>query len=294
MDPVPHLLRNPKASRSNHLALLNRPTARPPVPERSRGNRGRAEIQRSTVYSKVIIIKGESRAEYQELLTGLQETLQPEGTLEELLVENLAGSAWRRRRLLVAESAEIQKNKEFFESDKRDREGLIEEIHNPDVLKCCLKLLNQLWNQIQQDGFNLQLDERILEQIYGHRGKNRLRKDLYEYYLLWLATSEVREEKRSRKHFASPEQCRKNMLRGISEEFRRLSRDQQAPASVWTARTQLEIACRNVPDGPGLDRLLRYEATLERSFARTLSQLVGLQRIRLGQPALPNSSGIRY
>ncbi len=45
--------------------------------------------------------------------------------------------------------------------------------------------------------------------------------------------------------------------------------------------------CRNVPDGPGLDRLLRYEASLERSFDRTLSQLERLQRMRLGQPVLP-------
>jgi len=220
-------------------------------------------------------------------LTGLRESHQPEGTFEEFLVEKLAVLAWRHRRLLLAESAEIGKNMDFVVSDQRDREGLIEEIHNPDVLKRCLKLLEQLCKQIQQDGFNLQLDERILEQIYGHRGENHLRKDLYESYHLWLATSEAPEEKRLRKHFASPEQCRTNMLRDISEEIRRLSRDQQARASVRTARTQLEIACRNVPDGPGLDRLLRYEASLERSFDRTLNQLERMQRTRLGQPVLP-------
>jgi len=137
-------------------------------------------------------------------LTGLRESHQPEGTFEEFLVEKLAVLAWRHRRLLLAESAEIGKNMDFVVSDQRDREGLIEEIHNPDVLKCCLKLLEQLWKQIQQDGFNLQLDERILEQIYGHRGENHLRKDLYESYHLWLATSEAPEEKRLRKHFASP------------------------------------------------------------------------------------------
>jgi ATP-dependent Lon protease len=176
---------------------------------------------------------------------------------------------------------------EFVESDQRDREGLIEGILNPDVLKRCLKLLEQLWKQIQQDGFNLQLDERILEQIYGHRDENHLRKDLYESYHLWLATSEAPEEKRLRKHFASPEQCRTNVLQDILEEIRRLSRDQQAGASVQTARTQLEIVCRNIPDGPGLDRLLRYEASLERFFDRTLNQLERLRRTRLGQPVLP-------
>ncbi len=61
-------------------------------------------------------------SEYDELLAGLRETLQPEGTLEELLVEKLATTVWRQRRLLLAESAEIRKNTEFVESDQRDQE----------------------------------------------------------------------------------------------------------------------------------------------------------------------------
>ncbi len=38
---------------------------------------------------------------------------------------------------------------------------------------------------------------------------------------------------------------------------------------------------------PTLDRLLRYEAVLDRSFDRTLNQLERMQRVRLGQPVLP-------
>src|SRR5229473_943998 len=47
------------------------------------------------VFSKVVLLKGEPRDEYEKLLTGLRETLQPEGTLEELLVEKLTALAWR-------------------------------------------------------------------------------------------------------------------------------------------------------------------------------------------------------
>jgi hypothetical protein len=36
-----------------------------------------------------------------------------------------------------------------------------------------------------------------------------------------------------------------------------------------------------------LDRLLRYEAILQRDFDRTLSQLERQQRIRKGQPMSP-------
>ena len=52
-------------------------------------------------------------------------------------------------------------------------------------------------------------------------------------------------------------------------------------------RTQLEMLRHSIPDTPGLDRLLRYEASLERSFDRTLTQLERLQRMRLGQLVPP-------
>ena len=38
---------------------------------------------------------------------------------------------------------------------------------------------------------------------------------------------------------------------------------------------------------PFNDRFQRYEASLDRSFDRTLSQLERLQRVRSGQPVLP-------
>jgi hypothetical protein len=256
------------------------------------------------VFSKVIILKGESRAEYEAVLEGLRETLQPEGPLEEFLVEKLATLEWRQRRLLMAEGAEIQKNKEFVESDQRDREreeaegiarlsnplnnhGLIGKTHNPEVVERCVQLLFQLRKRIKEHGFNLESDIPILEKIYGDRGENRLREDLYDSYEIWLLTSKTSDEERLRAGYASSGHCRMNILRVIDEEIIRLRRDQQARASVQTARTQLEIVCRNVPDGPGLDRLLRYEASLERSFDRTLGQLERLQRTRLGQPGLP-------
>src|SRR5712692_8417314 len=104
------------------------------------------------VYSKAIILKGESKAHYRVLLAGLHEALQPEGALEEFLVEKLATTAWRQRRLLLAESAEIRKNTEFVESDQRKQEleaaetvcslaplnrcGLMRAIATPRVFEC--------------------------------------------------------------------------------------------------------------------------------------------------------------
>jgi hypothetical protein len=45
---------------------------------------------------------------------------------------------------------------------------------------------------------------------------------------------------------------------------------------AWARRCNAEVL--------QLDRLLRYEASLERAFDRTLNQLKRLQRMRKGQP----------
>jgi hypothetical protein len=50
---------------------------------------------------------------------------------------------------------------------------------------------------------------------------------------------------------------------------------------------KLEAVSQHVPLTPQFDHLLRYEASLERNFDRTLSQLERVQRMRLGQPVLP-------
>ena len=84
-------------------------------------------------------------------------------------------------------------------------------------------------------------------------------------------------------------QCRLNVLCEIDQESGRLRKYQQVCASLETTGTPPEVLRHSVPDAPTLDRLLRYETSLERSFDRTFSQLERLQRMRLGQPVLPTS-----
>ena len=52
-------------------------------------------------------------------------------------------------------------------------------------------------------------------------------------------------------------------------------------------KLELESLRQNVPDTPQLDRLLRYETSLDRSIERILNQLERRQRMRLGQQVLP-------
>jgi hypothetical protein len=256
------------------------------------------------IFSRVSVLRGESRARYESLLKGLWESLQPVGKLEEILVEKLATILWRHRRLVMAEAAEIRNGTEFLEWDQRNQQqqeaeeiesspmlewngGLIRKIQNPDVLERCLKSLAELRQGIEEDGFDPERDAPILKKIYGDLGTDHSRKTLYDAYAIWFGTSRVSEEEREREGYATPEQCKQYVLHLTDAEVRRLKRYQKALASIAADRAKLEIVRHSIPSSPSLDRLLRYEASLERAFDRTLSQLERLQRMRLGQPVPP-------
>lgn len=270
--------------------------------------RSKSNALKHGIFSEAVVLKGESHAEYQSLLKGLQEAFRPEGKLEETLVEKLATVLWRHRRLIVAEGAEIRKNIEFLEWDQReqqreealeigksptledvlgeeDKAGLVWKMQNPEVLERCLELLAELQKSIEANGFLPDDDAEVLKIIYGTSGQHRLRETVYGVYETWVNTAAASEVERE--GYASPEECKENVLREIDAEIRRLKRYQKVHAAVEANRTKLELLRQGVPDSPTLDRLLRYEASLERAFDRALSQLERLQRMRLGQPVPP-------
>lgn len=72
------------------------------------------------IFSQVALLKGEQRAKFDSLLSGLREVLEPEGALEELLVDKLVTLVWRHRRLIIADGEHPLKGR-----------GLLE--FNPDI-----------------------------------------------------------------------------------------------------------------------------------------------------------------
>ena len=304
------------------------------------------------IFSDVVVLKTESRDEYQSLLKGLQEALRPEGQLECTLVEKLSSILWRHRRMMVAEGAEIQKSIEFLKWDLQNRQreeaealgkggsaeptpGLIRGIENPQILDTCIYELAFLRRAIEREGFDKDRDTAILERIYG---SDQLRHpsvlSLKYSGSLWAAHLSQMQPQREGPQMA--EEDKKEFLKEIDREIRQLRSDlpqwepeddrypsndyddryptmdesERYPViekdnmefldeidkelhrlesyrsnlrSIEADRMNLERLRRSIPDSPHLDRLLRYEASLERAFDRTLNQLERLQRARLGQ-----------
>jgi len=256
------------------------------------------------IFSSVVVLKGETRAEYESLLRGLWRDRQPQGRLEEILVEKLAMILWRHRRLLVSEGGEILKSYQCLiwdqshqlqdavtkiasSSKSENKNGLFWDVSNLRVLDQCLQLLGRLRDGIERDEFRPERDYPILNKIYGLTESTYEGATLLGSYAKWLEASEVPEDLLTRKRLPSPDGCRDEMLREIDIEIKRLKRIPEERRAIQTELTRLEMVRRAIPEGPELERLLRYEASLERAFDRTMAQLERLQRIRFGHPVPP-------
>jgi len=292
----------PTASGPGSTSLVRKATGprTPQGKERSKHN----AITHGT-FSKAVVLKGESQNDFDALLRALYQDRQPEGALEEILVNKLAVLWWRLRRVWTAEGAEIRAGAEFIQWDGNERGrqdaatlpqlscngGLIRWIANLEALQGCLNLLEELKESLDKEGFDAEFDKAILTKLYGSYKEwdqeENWRKTLFDSYLVWLGTSLCSEEERKEKGYASPQKCQENFLEDVNEEIRRLERYRKEHAKIWASKLELESLRRTVPEGPQADRLLRYEAALSREIDRTLNQLERTQRMRLGQPVPP-------
>jgi len=291
----------PPRVRTNSIALAPAPTG----PGIAKGKDGRKyNALKHGIFSKVAVLENESQDEYNSLLAGLVEYFDPQGATEYVLVEKLSTLLWRSRRLIVAEAAEIQMSTEFLEWEENDtqeksaeeieqdgfslrQEGLIRHKENPVILEMCLELLGELRLGVKDEGFGYEQAGEILSKLYGDTEEERLQQTLLESYQAWKYTSTASEEERKPEGCPSPTKCKDNALQEINDEIRGLKKYQKDRAPIESHRRELEILRRGIPDAHRLDRLLRYEASLERAFDRTLIQLERLQRMRRGQPLPP-------
>jgi hypothetical protein len=281
----------------------------PAVVQRATGPRTSASKEKSKynaikhgIFSKIVLLRGESGLEFNSLLNGLRNDFRPEGTLEEILVEKLASLVWRHRRMLIAEGAEIQRGVQFYSwykserdekeaaiflrSEEKIRAGLIWRLDNPFIRKRCIEILQCLKEAIEIRGFDSSLDRHFLALVYGDAEMTGPRDSLVLSYLIYSHRGEYPDIKELQ-NLATPERRKAAFLEDLQHVIDRLEGYSEVAARFSAPRQKLESLCRKVPDAPELDRLLRCEASLDRSFHRTLSELDSRQRMRLGQPVLP-------
>ncbi len=261
--------------------------------------RSRANALRHGILARAVVLPGESRRDFDAVLGGLRQSLNPVGALEDDLVETLAVTRWRQGRVLVAEGAEIQAGQIGIGCDRGQVAtfqtpasvleacgvGMITKISDPDILHGCLQVLKSIKAHVQKDGLNSTAAVSLLKTLYGE--ETFWRRSLFARHRL---LSEIAVSANTVREIAgnpSPEQCRLLFLEDIDLEVARLSDYEAERLAVELQRLELEGARRSVPDSARLDHLLRYWSALERTWDRTLVQLERAQRMRLGQPSAP-------
>jgi hypothetical protein len=248
------------------------------------------------IFSRVVLLKDEPRAEFNSLLSSLQKDLQPNGTLEELLVDKLAAILWRKRRLLIAEGAEIRKGNEFVDSDMQRRANeeeadivkelspLVRHTENTRILNICIATLGVLKEWIEEESIDAKIAACVARMIYGE-GPTTLLAVLLQYLSIQkFARSEVAEGREA--DLANLGKHKLAVLHFVDSEIRLFESMRCNQLLEESKRMEIECSRASVPYTPQSDRLLRYEASLERAFDRTLSQLERRQQLRLGR-ALP-------
>lgn len=303
--------RKPRTNNQEQAVSSSMTVRRPTGPRSPRGKeRSKHNSTKHAIFANVVVLEDESRAEFDFLLNGLREDFQPVGTVEEALVEKLATLHWRYRRVLIAESAEITKVANFVDWDEECREldganqlllgeatanedeivpdegsGLMRHIDNPRIAAKCIELFRELRDDVEANGLNVEEPRDILAELYG---KARHVESTFRHeYEVWSQTAECSEEEQKKYGYASPKKCVANALKAIDAEIKRIENCERRYAYIRSEKLKVEKLRSCVPDSHALDRLLRYETTIDRAIDRTLTQLERIQRLRLGQPIPP-------
>ena len=135
--------------------VSNRRNARKSTgPKSSTGKKTASQnARRHGILSTHLVLEDESRDEFDLLLTTLQQEMGPVGLVEQTLVERVAVTIWRQRRLVRAETADVELKQRVFSvedfqmaanslgvsiSDKRLKEA----VSNPHVK---LRVMQKRW-----------------------------------------------------------------------------------------------------------------------------------------------------
>lgn len=286
----------PINARSSSSALARRSTG-PRTPQGKQ--RSRLNALKHGLFADSILLIGESPAEFQALLNGFRESIQPHGMLEDLEVEKLATLFWRLRRLLRAERAKVEKRYVLelpkdcrFQSNEgvlqalqewADKKGLLSLPPSLGFINTAIGGLEKLRRLIEKRGLDRDADYEILQTLYGEWHSEPTDR-LPRIYLSVEKLVENEVAKDANRPSTTPKERQRIVVDAIEKEISTLNELRQ----LADQHMRLKMDLADIPDEDDLDRLLRYEVHLNREIERTQNRIERLQRARMGQPVPPS------
>ncbi len=239
---------------------------------------------------EVVISQGdgkENQNEYELLILQLNDTLQPIGKLEELLVEKIGVNYWRMRGLMRYETGQISDNTDDFKT------SIIENYYTKD------DFLDKFYKQtvpVQPPMEYYNYSDYISEQaLLKHEQKiNLLEENEFDFtndevfikYVLEkkleIETDEINKEHR-KKFDDYISSLTPQLLGKIKSGYYEIEHQKLIEMKeVFHRQKRFEIIERlkNIPGKLEIEKILKYENSLEKSIFRNLAALRDLQRNR--------------
>jgi len=230
------------------------------------------------ILSRLVVLAHEDHVEYGDLLTALIEEHRPAGMTERTLIEELAAIIWRKRRVLMAEGAAINRGLRSVAHSQHDSPipaaapfdaSLSKE--GSDLPELLTASPDEIANRQQRAALDLAATQKAAAILRkgGTHAYGRARRSLIGESRDWW-DEHVEEES----YPATAE--------GL-EQFIRESLEPVCYRMVKEAQYTPAIKAQTLGEGlqaHRLEKLNRYETHLDRKFERTLAMLLKLKELR--------------
>jgi len=244
------------------------------------------------ILSREVLVRGqflqEDEKELEALHVRFQDELQPDGPLEEMLVDQIVTGHWRLRRALTAESGEIALSVDAGRRRLRGTDPVLQWMkwtafgdpvyameQDPVGIRMLLNWLREVRADVEREG---ELTDGAMQKLAAHFG------DKPNSLELALRRFRRKQAAQAARDDALPGGQRKEeALTFLDQRLRSLElfRDMNEAEREYAAEAQQAAAV--LPSAAVLEKIMRYETKLERQIFRAMAQLERVQRMRRGE-----------
>jgi hypothetical protein len=322
-ESSPAIFPGKRPASERRIQANRRNATRSTGPKTERGKRTVAgnAIKHGLLAREVVITAGDGKESWEEfhaLVGQIYDYYKPIGVIEESLVQTIATCWWRKARVIRAENGEIRKRLDTLEVDRALRNS---DKGNNDLALMYLFLFsadNQsdplvFTREGQSDmrvaqsdlkknhpglAFMTDLLQRAKSEIAsdGYISAN-IRRKIFHLFLGWdfffasacfdCAPPEAKKEDRPSEKVADEQVVDKDLVAAIDDRLGRISALKRSVTERENLALDAEARCVSLPPADATDKLIRYEAHLDRQLYRAMDQLERLQRQRRGENVPP-------
>lgn len=251
------------------------------------------------ILSRAVVVQNGDPEETQEsfnfLHSSLRDDLKPEGVPEEILVEKIAVSYWRLRRVLRSEAGEIEES--LGDNTTRLRPSLLrllseeqrrEQIReHSDGLEALIYKLDELSSHVRTDNCISTDEFGALERMFGPKLPLMVNAKRILRALGLIRSGEPRVDTLASKDPSSAQELKREVLRLISEYTEYLEEERKKKLTEELQKAEARARIKSAPSSEAMERLHRYQVSLEKEFYRAIQQVERLQRMRKGEFVSP-------